>query len=107
MDTALWYCFKEDFMMFTVKIFNSMMSIKRTALRNHLVGGGVFVADYRQRRTRKTLAEVLYNVLLEDEPHVWTDEEVAAVQTDDRSVQFQPLSSSQRDWASPKALSSR
>ena len=88
MDTALWYCFKEDFMMFTVKIFNSMTSTKRTALRNHLVGGGVFVADYRQRRTRKTLAEVLYDVLLEDEPHVWTDEEVAAVQTDDRSVQI-------------------
>ena len=79
MDIALWYCFKEDFIIFTVKIFNSITSTKRTAFRNHLVKERVFVANYRQRHIRKTLAEILYDILLKDEPHVWTDEEVAAV----------------------------
>jgi len=74
--------------MFTVKIFNFITSTKRTAFQNHLVGGEVFIADYCQQHIRKTLAEILYNILLKNEPHIWTDKEVAAVQTDDRSVQI-------------------
>ena len=74
-DYTLWTVFQEEFHGFTVDDFRRMRSDSRAKLRTHLLKRGVYVATHNNRYT---LSEVLFDLLQEEEPHKWTDEELIA-----------------------------
>jgi len=65
--------FQEEFEGFTIKDFRKICSITRAKLRTYLLQRGVYVATYSNRYP---LYKVLYNVLIEEEPHKWIDKEI-------------------------------
>jgi len=73
MDYTLWLLFQEEFEGFTIKDFRKIRSITRAKLRTHLLQRGVYVATYSNRYP---LYKVLYDVLIEEEPHKWIDKEI-------------------------------
>jgi hypothetical protein len=71
-DYQLWECFVEDFEGWTSATFMIGDINERRHLRNHLSQRGVFV----ERKGKVPIAPALEKVLQEEEPHVWTDEEI-------------------------------
>ena len=72
-DYTLWSLFQEEFEGFTIEDFRKIRSITRAKLRTHLLQRGVYVATHSNRYP---LYKVLHDVLTEEEPHEWTDEEI-------------------------------
>jgi len=65
-DYTLWSLFQEEFEGFTIKDFRKIRSITRVKLRTYLLQRGVYIATHSNRYP---LYKVLYNVLIEEEPH--------------------------------------
>ncbi|RDW75512.1 hypothetical protein BP6252_06654 [Coleophoma cylindrospora] len=74
-DYTLWMVFKEEFESFTESTFKKLRVDVRAKLRIHLLQRGVYVD---KPNAQHPLAAVLHDVLLEEEPHDWTDDELAA-----------------------------
>ena len=65
-DYILQSLFQEEFKGFTIKDFRKIHSVTRVKLHTHLLQKGVYVAIYSNKYP---LYKVLYNVLIEEEPH--------------------------------------
>jgi len=72
-DYTLRSLFQEEFKGFTIKDFRKIYSVTKAKLRTYLLQRGVYVATHSNRYP---LYKVLYNVLIEEEPHEWTDKEI-------------------------------
>ena len=74
-DYSLWGIFQEDFQEWTIDDFRRSQTIAKTRLRLHLLQRGVYVARHSNRYP---LAKALFDVIQEEEPHQWTDDELAS-----------------------------
>ena len=72
-DYTLRSLFQEEFEGFTIEDFIKIRSITRAKLRIYLLQRGVYVATHSNRYP---LYKVLHDVLTEEEPHEWIDEEI-------------------------------
>jgi len=72
-DYTLRLLFQEEFKGFTTKDFRKIRSVTRVKLRTYLLQRGVYVAIHSNRYP---LYKVLYDVLIEEEPHEWIDKEI-------------------------------
>jgi hypothetical protein len=72
-DYTLWTVFKEEFEGFTTEDFRRMRIDTRAKLRTHLLKRGVYVGKHN---SRYSISEALFDLLQEEEPHEWTDEEI-------------------------------
>ncbi|RFU25514.1 hypothetical protein B7463_g10820, partial [Scytalidium lignicola] len=72
-DSNLWDLFQEDFEHFTVNSFHTIPRKELQILRTCLRCGGVRVAANNKN---KSIAQTLYDVLKEEEQHVWTEEDL-------------------------------
>ena len=73
-DYTLWGIYLEDFCEWTMEDFRRARTNAKSKLRALLLQRGVYVARHSNRYP---LAKVLFDVVQEEEPHQWTDEELA------------------------------
>jgi hypothetical protein len=78
MDKDLWDLFQEDFKNFTLATLTSIRTQYLQNLRSFLRGRGVYVAPNSKRTT---IAQTLFDVIVEEEQHEWTDDEIREVCT--------------------------
>ena len=71
-DGNLWDAFVEEFDGYTKEDFKSIDTAVIRRLRDYLRKRGVWI----QKNIRIGIAETLYNTLQEEEPKLWTDEEI-------------------------------
>jgi len=72
-DYILRSLFQEEFEGFTIEDFRKICSVTRVKLCTYLLQRGVYVATHSNRYP---LYKVLYDVLIEEEPHEWIDKEI-------------------------------
>ena len=65
-DYTLRSLFQEEFKGFTIKDFKKIRSVTKAKLHTYLLQRGVYIAIHSNRYP---LYKVLYNVLIEEEPH--------------------------------------
>jgi hypothetical protein len=71
-DYNLWEEFQEGFEGWTVELFNVASREAIKDLRTYLLEHGVWVEE---RKGRISYAQTLVDILEEEEPHEWTDED--------------------------------
>jgi hypothetical protein len=72
-DRDLWELFQHDFQNFTIETFNSLPLKTLQSLRQCLQCGGVWVA---QNEKNVTYASSFFEVLHEEEPYEWTENDI-------------------------------
>ncbi|RDW66523.1 hypothetical protein BP6252_10158 [Coleophoma cylindrospora] len=76
-DYTLWLLFKEEFKNFNESTFNDLRADIKVKLRTHLLQRGVYI-NKPSARPQHSLGAALHDVLLEQQPHDWTDAELTA-----------------------------
>ena len=85
MDYALWEFYKEDFQYFDPGIFGRINGMQLRKMYEYLRAGGVYI---QAKKYRMTYAQLLDEVLHEEEPHTWTMAEIQEVQEDMKDSNF-------------------
>jgi len=75
-DEGLWSIFGDDFKDFDPGIFSKISPINLRRMFNYLRKGGVYV---QPKKDRVTYAQLLHDILQEEQPDVWTQEKLDEV----------------------------
>ena len=78
MDKDLWDLFQDDFKNFTLATLTSIRVRYLQSLRSHLRGRGVYITPNNKRTT---IAQTLFDVIVEEEQHKWTNDKIQEVCT--------------------------